>query len=558
MAVKPPRIPVYLTTNRVGTYIFQVRIPRKIRQDNPAIKPTLWRSLGTKNRAEAIRRSKWMWIMFDKLSSKFSDPEVFGVAMKLLKEYDTHARGDWKTEVEPFLMGLGEEKNELLERALLIRGESVSEVLKLQEDNRRQQETIDYHNTGKTTRTYSDEQNPTIQVVVDRFMRDKLDAEVAESSENWYRSKVEQFASILEVLNEGRSPRLSEITGKMLSSYCDVLKRYPKNASSMPKTRHLTQRELVELSVEYSRKQLETQGIPVMSLSTIGHYFTAVRELLRYAHDKADVESGDFELSEKLIKQIKAPVRPKGQGRGSKPRIKFSQEDLVSMFNTGRYVTGTFKRNSEYWIPLLAAFGGQSQAELCQLHVSDVKQDRETGIWYLDINDQGGTDDRKHPHYKALKVDVDGRPRDVPIHHKLIELGFLDFVEQCRKNKQVRLFPEEHRGKQANSFDPYSKRFNRWRERELQIHVDSKGQKKDFHSYRHTVSGLIMGKGCHEGIANDIVGHGSTMRSETRKTYSDGTWLELKSEWINRIEYNLDWSKVVKWHEIPKLARDLN
>ena len=491
--------------------------------------------------------------MFDEISSKFSDPEVFGIAMRLLKEYDEHAHGDWQTKVEPFLMGLGDEKNKLLERALLIRGETQTEVSNLREDNQRQKETIDYHNTGKTTRTYTDEQNPTINIVVDIFMRDKLDNGIAESSENWYRNKVQQFVAILKALNNGQMPRLNEITGKMLTEYCNVMKRYPKNVSSMPKTRDLSQAELITLTTENTREQLEAKGILAMSLVTVEHNFTAVRELLRYAYKKADNEAGDFEISEKLIEFVEAPKRPKGQGRGSKPRIKFSESDLVTMFNTGRYVAGNFKRNSEYWIPLMAVLGGESQAEICQLHIDDVKQDRETGTWYLDINDQGDNN-RKHPHYKALKIDVDGRPRDVPIHHQLIKLGFLDFVEKCRKNKQVKLFPEEIRGTKANAFDPYSKRFNRWRKGELNILLDSKGQKKDFHSFRHTVSGVLLGKGCQEGIANDIVGHGSALRSETRKTYSDGAWLELKAQWVNRVEYKVDWSKVVKWHDIPKLV----
>lgn len=493
--------------------------------------------------------------MFDEFSSKFSDPEVFGKAMELLKEYDLHAHGDWRTEVEPFLMSLGEEKNDLLERALIIRGDANAKLIKLKEDNRRQQETIDYHNTGKTTRTYTDEQNPTIQSVVDKFMRDKRDSQVAESSENWYRSKVNLFVSILTALNGGEVPRLSDISSKMLESYVNTMVRYPRSVSTMPKTRHLSQAQLISLTQQNTREEMQGMGIPVMALATIDHYFTAVRELLQFAHDNADKDGGDFEISKKLIGKVKSAKKPKGQGRGSKPRIKFSQTDLVAMFNTRRYVTGGFDRNSEYWIPLMAVHGGESQAELCQLHVSDIKQDRETGIWYIDINDQGGTSDRKHPNYKALKVDIDGRPRDVPIHPRLIELGFLDFVEQCRRAGQVRLFPEESRCKQANAYDPYSKRYNRWRRGELNILVDSKGQKKDFHSYRHTVSGILMGMGCQEGVANDIVGHGSTMRSETRKTYSEGAWLRLKADWVSKIEYDVDWSKVVKWHEIPKLVR---
>ncbi|MFT7223496.1 MAG: hypothetical protein ACI82Z_001032, partial [Cellvibrionaceae bacterium] len=48
----------YLTINSAGTYVFQVRISRHIRQSNPSLKPSFWRSLATKERAEALRRSQ--------------------------------------------------------------------------------------------------------------------------------------------------------------------------------------------------------------------------------------------------------------------------------------------------------------------------------------------------------------------------------------------------------------------------------------------------------------------------------------------------------------------
>ena len=554
MANSTKRTPSYLTTNRVGTYVFQVRIPAHIRQKNPGIKSTLWQSLGTKDRSDALRRSKRMWLMFDGVFDQFEDPEDFTKAMKLKKGFDKAQRSGNQLGWE-FIERLDDRELEHLEIVLQDRRELKSIFHQLKDENQRQKKTIDHLNAGESTRTYTVEQNPAIQVVVDKFMRDKLDNGVAESSEHWYQNKIQLFVDIIQIFNDGVMPCLSDITGKMLKSYASTMRRYPKSVKTMPKTRNLSQEALVALTKDNTREELEEQGIPVIAFATIEHHFTAVRELIRFAHENADKEDGDFEIKLKLTVNIKAPKKPKGQGRGSKPRIKFSQSDLAAMFNTGRYTTGKFKRNSEYWVPLIAALGGQSQAEVCQLYVSDVKQDR-AGQWYIDINDQSCTNDKKDRDFKALKVDVDGRPRDVPIHHQLINLGFLDFVEWCRKKGQVRLFPEEVRSKQANAFDPYSKRFNRWRNDQLNITVDSKGQKKDFHSYRHTVSSVLMGMGCEEGIVNDIVGHGSAMRSETRKTYSDGAWLEVKAEWVNRIEYEVDWGKVVKWVDVALLAEN--
>ena|GEM_PF-6894549 len=61
--------------------------------------------------------------MFDELSNRFNDSEAFGKAMELLREYDTKAVGDYLTKVEPFLVSLGDEDSELLERVLVYRSE---------------------------------------------------------------------------------------------------------------------------------------------------------------------------------------------------------------------------------------------------------------------------------------------------------------------------------------------------------------------------------------------------------------------------------------------------
>lgn len=153
----------------------------------------------------------------------------------------------------------------------------------------------------------------------------------------------------------------------------------------------------------------------------------------------------------------------------------------------------------------------------------------------MDINDQ---------HEKKLKNEG-GRPRQVPLHHQLLKLGFLDYVASCQQAGQVRLFPQEIRN-ENDKYPGYSKRFNRWRVR-LGISTDSNGGRKTFHSFRHLVSDWLIGHQCHPGVAADIIGHEGKDRMETRRTYSDGAWLNEKNQWIQKLDYNLDFSIIMRW-----------
>ncbi len=58
--------PSYLTKNRHGSFIFQIRIPKLIRDNKPSFKPVFQRSLMTTDWRTALQMArKWMVIMVD-------------------------------------------------------------------------------------------------------------------------------------------------------------------------------------------------------------------------------------------------------------------------------------------------------------------------------------------------------------------------------------------------------------------------------------------------------------------------------------------------------------
>jgi integrase len=89
-----------------------------------------------------------------------------------------------------------------------------------------------------------------------------------------------------------------------------------------------------------------------------------------------------------------------------------------------------------FWLPHVGLFTGARVNEICQLNPqTDILQDPSSGTWYFWITKDTEADKGV---IKSVKT---GDSRKVPIHSKLIELGFLDYVEQVKVKDGMRLFP---------------------------------------------------------------------------------------------------------------------
>jgi integrase len=141
------------------------------------------------------------------------------------------------------------------------------------------------------------------------------------------------------------------------------------------------------------------------------------------------------------------PVNPfrglkiKQRKRVRDERDPFSLEELRAIFNapiyTGCASLRSWKepgnlvpRNSGmFWVPLISLFSGARMGEIIQLYVEDVRE--EDGILFFDINDNGDDKRLKTPYSK----------RSIPIHASILDMGFMDHVNQCRHKGLKRLFP---------------------------------------------------------------------------------------------------------------------
>jgi len=138
-------------------------------------------------------------------------------------------------------------------------------------------------------------------------------------------------------------------------------------------------------------------------------------------------------------------------------------------------------KSIQYWLIMIGRYTGARMNEICQLKPKDI------------------TAGAIHIRGDVLKTD--NAKRSIPTHPRLIELGLLDWVGQCTKD---RLF---HEWKPVRG--SYSHAGSSWFSRNNPFKSGIKGEKAtvDFHSLRHTVATEFKQAGVASQYAAQILGH---------------------------------------------------
>ena len=157
-----------------------------------------------------------------------------------------------------------------------------------------------------------------------------------------------------------------------------------------------------------------------------------------------------------------------------KPRIPFSAEDLKAIFSSA-----IFTKNERpvggageacIWLPYIALFTGMRLEEIGQLLVSDIKCDNE--IHYINVGDD---------EFSSKRLKTTSSHRRIPIHPKLIQLGFLEYVQKMKEGQFSRLFPKLVENVNGQCTTAFSKWFGRY----LRGMIGISDKRKTFHSFRH-------------------------------------------------------------------------
>ena len=179
-------------------------------------------------------------------------------------------------------------------------------------------------------------------------------------------------------------------------------------------------------------------------------------------------------------------------------------------------------------------------------NIKEISGNHREKRWVFDIVEEP---DRPDKHLKTLSS-----RRIVPIHNTLLDLGFVEFIELLKKKdpSRERLFQEL-----KISEGSYNKNVSTFFNNRYLPNLGLKTNKKNFHSFRHTVSDHLKQKGIEPHFVNELLGHSSGNIDLDRygKGYNPDiiynkcvkkiSYQTSEKRWIDFLSLKLDWMKII-------------
>jgi len=275
---------------------------------------------------------------------------------------------------------------------------------------------------------------------------------------------------------------IGSLTREMTSNFKSHIMKIPRNRNKNPQYRDLDFHKLVELNVK-----------DVISTTTVNKHLGWCSSFYEWSINHGYTNINPF----KGLK-LKKKVSPRDE------RDRFTDLELKKIFGKENFIHFTKiekGRYELYFVPLIGLFSGLRLGEITSLYLDNIKEisgNHREKRWCFDIVEEP---DRPDKHLKTLSS-----RRIVPIHNTLLDLGFVEFIELLKKKdpNRERVF-QELPYRSGNYNQNVSRFFNTRYLPSLGLKTD----KKNFHSFRHTVSDHLKQKGIEPHFVNELLGHSS-------------------------------------------------
>lgn len=287
----------------------------------------------------------------------------------------------------------------------------------------------------------------------------------------------------------GGDAAVQQVTKQQVASFISTLSQRPK--TKKPAIKALPLPEQIKWAKE--------NNADTVALKTIQKDVKLYQAVFSFATHKHYINDNPFSGALRRLDRAvsKAPAKMTG----------YSDEDIKKVFDADlfrhRYQPHRPKDIdyglAVFWIPLIAYYTGARLNEIAQLHLDDVRQDE--GVWCFDIS-PNDTDKRTK----------NGKARLVPIHQHLIDLGFLDYVEEGRRQHANHKTATSHRvfsmlvpNNDGDLAAGISKVIGR-RFKAMGI----KAGTQPLHGFRHLIKTAARRLGVAEDVHDMITGHAGT------------------------------------------------
>lgn len=215
--------------------------------------------------------------------------------------------------------------------------------------------------------------------------------------------------------------------------------------------------------------------------------------------------------------------RALAKGQGQSTKRDFTDEEAVRVLHAARLRVG-YRR----WVPWISCFTGARISEICQLEVSDIANINGINYFRMMTDDE---DKKKDPDIAGdekakKKFKNEFSKRLIPMHPKLIEEGFLEFVSLC-PNKDI--FADATPDRFGNRGGNATKVISRWVRQKLNI---TDPNISPSHSFRHRFATLCDNNDVPNPMRDRMLGHGSL---KTHKKYGEGYWVSTLDREIKKL-----------------------
>jgi len=338
-----------------------------------------------------------------------------------------------------------------------------------------------------------DEKGESLKLVIDKYLTEK-----ARAKRKWKektRLENEQIYNQL-LLILGEDITVDQLDHEKARYVKDIILNLPPNINKIAKYKNKTFDEIVKM------------GDKPISISRFNKYMLRYSALFEYIRTHGYI-------AENFFKGFTIDEDSDDDGE----RAIFTVGQLELLF---KKLNSINKLHSYYyWAPRIALFSGMRQNEICQIYLDDIKE--QSGIYYIDINRRRSDNN--------LKTKTSSRW--LPVHSKLIEMGFIDRVLELRARGEERLFPElKYNG--TNYSKSVSNWFSRVRSTFGWVNLEPK---LDFHSFRHNVATALQENDVPESHVNAILGHAAA--TESFKRYGKGFKMETVKADLDAIIFDI-------------------
>jgi integrase len=319
---------------------------------------------------------------------------------------------------------------------------------------------------------------------------------------NGERSSTKERKYILTLLREviGDKP-VAAITTEDAAAFADVLSVWPAYVHNQPDFKHMS-------ALNIAAKAKLEKCRPIHS-GTQGKHVKAIKAFFHWCIESQAIKEDPFRFIQ--LSRYRDVI----------PRKKdvFSTPDLQTLFNADRM--RSFTEPHKFWVPLIALHTGMRVNEISQLYVEDVKADTvldETGaphrLLYFDVSPFREGQSVKSPHAK----------RSIPVHSRLIGLGFEAYVDDVRRSGAVHLFP----GLTWKADGPGRVVTQWFNGRHLRKLCGITTPSKTLHCFRHTITTLADRSFIPDSVMRTINGHSDGVAIDKRSYVARGSLLECK------------------------------